>query len=262
MSFATPPMFLSKSLRKSFFYLLRLKDTSRSKTLKRLIDTQKLPYNEIIRLNSNNLQNLLNYAYSNVPYYHNLFQKQKVINSSNSVEIDQFDRIPLLDRETLIQQFDNLKSTNLSSMNWFYNTSGGSTGIPVKIIQDNLYACWRDSVKMLFDQWAGFYPGDKKIHLWGSERDIFEGTETFKNKLIKWIKNVEVLNAFLMTPDTMRRYVEVINRIKPRLIHAYAESIYEFARFIKEENLNIYPPHSIISSAGTLFPEMKEDNSR
>jgi phenylacetate-CoA ligase len=61
-----------------------------------------------------------------------------------------------------------------------------------------------------------------------------------------------------MSPQSMHDYVEQINNFKPKQILGYVESVYELAFFIKENNLQVYPPKAIITSAGVLYPHMKK----
>jgi phenylacetate-CoA ligase len=52
--------------------------------------------------------------------------------------------------------------------------------------------------------------------------------------------------------------VKSINSFKPVQILAYVESIYELSRFIEREHLSVSKPASIMTSAGTLLPYMRE----
>ncbi|GGA38121.1 hypothetical protein [Okeania sp. KiyG1] len=56
----------------------------------------------------------------------------------------------------------------------------------------------------------------------------------------------------------MHRYVEVINQKKPKLIKSYAGSLYQLAKFVKENNLSIHSPKRIHTSAETLRQFMRE----
>ncbi|MBS8121661.1 hypothetical protein [Candidatus Vampirococcus lugosii] len=62
-----------------------------------------------------------------------------------------------------------------------------------------------------------------------------------------------------MTEENMKEYVKTINSFKPKVIEAYVSSIYELAKFIKENDLDVYSPKGgILTSAGTLYPDMEE----
>jgi phenylacetate-CoA ligase len=56
----------------------------------------------------------------------------------------------------------------------------------------------------------------------------------------------------------MRDYVTKLNMIKPKLILAYAHSIYDLARFVEQEGLEVVPQTAIMTSAETLHPYMRE----
>ena len=61
-----------------------------------------------------------------------------------------------------------------------------------------------------------------------------------------------------MTPDRMREYLGLLNRFSTKLIIAYAQSIYELAQFAERENIFVSPQTAVMTSAGTLFPFMRE----
>jgi phenylacetate-CoA ligase len=93
--------------------------------------------------------------------------------------------------------------------------------------------------------------------LWGSERDLFVGKERFRTRLGRWLRKEIWLNAFRMTSEHMSDYVNRINDFRPSQILAYAESIYDLARFIQSGDIAVYSPKSVMTSAGVLYPEMR-----
>ena len=204
------------------------------------------------------LKQLLNHAYHHIPYYREVLPKAGVIQNNHSVNLQNFTRIPLLDKALIRDHFDELKSDDLSTRNWYENTSGGSTGEPVRFIQDKKYHNASSAVKIFDDLWSGTVMGEKKIILWGSERDLFVGKETSRIRLGRWLRNEIWLNAFRITPKQMYDYVKCINEFKPVQILAYIASLYELACFIEQEKLKVYSPRSIMVSAGVLHEHMRE----
>jgi len=55
-----------------------------------------------------------------------------------------------------------------------------------------------------------------------------------------------------MGDKEIRAYIDIINKIKPKMILAYSQSIYELARYVESNRLQVYSPHSILSSATPL----------
>ena len=60
----------------------------------------------------------------------------------------------------------------------------------------------------------------------------------------------------------MHEFVDAINHAKPVQILAYVESAYEIARFIEREGLVVHSPETVLVSAGTLYPHMRETIER
>jgi phenylacetate-CoA ligase len=98
------------------------------------------------------------------------------------------------------------------------------------------------------------------VYIWGSERDILEGSfgAELKKLVIKSLLRKTYLNAFRMTPKKMNEFINILNTRQPKLIIAYVDSIFELARFAEREKIAIRPQSAIITSAGTLTPFMRE----
>lgn len=203
------------------------------------------------------LEQLLTHAYSHIPYWKSVLEKCGVVRGER-IHIEDFNKLPLLTKEVIREQGINLISDDLKTRKWFHNTSGGSTGEPVRLVQDNIFSDWGQAAKILFDLWTGYHLGQNKFILWGSERDIFLGGETFKIRVGRWLKGEKWSNAFKMDAARMQDFVRTINRLKPVQILAYAESIYELAEFIKNHEMAVYQPRAIMTSAGTLYDYMRQ----
>jgi len=223
---------------------------------------QWLKREEMNALQQDYLKNLLIHAYRHVPYYHKVLLKAGVIHNGHSVNLQNFSLIPLLDKGIIRDHYDELKSDDLSNRKWYENTSGGSTGEPVRLIQDLDSSKLLNPVVMLYDKWSGYSICERRILLWGSERDLFIGKETLKIRLGRWLRNDICLNAFRITPEQMYAYVKCINNFKPVQILAYVASIYELSCFIEQEKLSIHSPKTIMVSAGVLHAHMRETIER
>ena len=198
------------------------------------------------------------HACRHVPYYRKVLSDAGITNGNGIVRLDHFCQIPLLDKDTIRLRFGNLKSDVLDASHLHENTSGGSTGEPARFLQDKIYSEMSNAAKTLDDIWSGYSQGERKVILWGSERDMLVGRETLKTRLGRLLRNEIWLNSYRMSNETLRAYVEKINSFKPVQILAYVESIYELSKFIERENLSIYSPHAIMTSAGTLLPHMRQ----
>jgi phenylacetate-CoA ligase len=202
------------------------------------------------------LVQMLAHCQQHVPYYAEVMCQAG--DSFRDDPVEYLREFPLLTKDIIRSRLDDLKSSDLSKRKWFYNTSGGSTGEPVRFIQDHEYSAWMGAVKNLYSKLAGYEIGDTYISLWGSERDIFHSSEELKSRILNKLSNSIYLNAYRMTPVRMREYIAVINARRPKLLVCYAESLYELARFVEREKINVHPQVAIMTSAGVLYPFMRE----
>lgn len=211
---------------------------------------------ENLKIQRKLLYKIMEHSFRKIPYYRNLnidfdsFKEDTIFEDIKSV--------PFLTKKELREEYDNLYIINPKLKRIYPNASGGSTGEPTKFMQDNYYSDWSASTKILYNEWAGRKLGESQIKLWGSERDILGQSESIAHVLANWVWNLKLLNSFRMTQENMKKYIEEINLYKPKMILAYVQSIYELGKFVKENNLKVYSPNSIMTSAGVLFPEFKE----
>ncbi len=197
---------------------------------------------------------ILEHAFRNVPYFGTFAPPGGRVKDP----FYQLRQMPLLSKDLIRKLGANLCSRDLKSRKWFRNTSGGSTGEPVVLIQDAEYAGKQLAVTATFSRWAGKEIGERELRLWGSERDILKGSIGFRNHVKNWLTNTRFVNAFRMSGEDMVRYVDIINRFKPKLVVAYAQSAFELARFALKHDLKITAPKGIITSAGILLPNMRK----
>jgi phenylacetate-CoA ligase len=202
---------------------------------------------------------LLKHAYDNVPYYNQVFKNMGLLELNNT-SFPEIERIPILTKEIIRTNHNELVSEDLKDRRWWYYSSGGSTGEPIRFIQDELHEKWTAAtVKYYYEKMLGIEETfAKKVFLWGSERDIFEGTIGFRAKVNNWLTNTIFLNSFRMTEKDMADYVDIINKYKPELIKGYTGSLFEISRYIEKHKLTVHSPKIISSHAETLTEEARQ----
>ncbi len=202
------------------------------------------------------LKKILKHAHASVPYYTKVLEEAEVV-KNNNIFLRNFSRIPVLTKDILKLNFEELKSRDIHKRKAFLNSSGGSSGEPIVFFHDKSFQDWMVAIKFYYCSVAGKDIGEKELRLWGSERDLMEGKENLSIRLRNRLYNRKELNAFRMSKSNMEVFVREINTYKPKLIEAYVQPIYELAVFLKRRGLEVHSPAGIITSAGTLYPEME-----
>lgn len=251
-------MFLHKYIYKAG---LKSQTTTLSK-FKWLDNLSKQNEEDVNRIQEERLFNLLKFSRFESDLYSDRIPSSILQSDTGRVSRTEISKIEPLSKEDLRLEHNRLLTKNPSDNKTYWNKSGGSTGEPVEFLQDKEYRDTARAVTFLFNQWSGYELGEKKVWLWGSERDLFTGSEKITTKIKRKIKNEIWLNSFKMGPEEMQQYVENINSFQPVQILGYAESTYELASFIENNDLDVYSPKAIMTSAGNLYPHMRDTIER
>jgi phenylacetate-CoA ligase len=220
---------------------------------------KKQQYNSIeenLRIQKDKLFKLLKHAYENSPYYHRIM-KEKGVNPDQDRITEILTKLPILTKNIIRKEFDQLKAVNVDKK-FKKNTSGGSTGEQAIFLQDWGYLEKSISAEMMFYEWAGLKEAQKLVKIWGAENEYLQNSKGIAGLKRKYFDNVHLLNSFMMSDENLTDYAAYINKIKPKVIEGYVQSIHEFAEYLDRKKIRIYSPKGIITSAGTLYPYMKE----
>jgi len=199
---------------------------------------------------------MISFAYENVPYYRNLFKELKLL-PKDIHTIEDLQKLPVLTKDIIKQHLEEFKPANLSSISYYVNSTGGSTGTP---FQYRLPKYDRFlSGAMLYRGWGygGYELGDKMVFLAGASLDV--GTKSYLEKRAHEVaRNIRKLSSFDMGEREMKQYVSLINSFRPKFLRGYASSIYFFAEWIEENNIETHQPMAVFTTADKLYPNMRE----
>ena len=227
-----------------------------------LEEWQSLPAAELQQLQDERLADLLLHAHRSTDYYRRILTARGVVSSDGGVHLNRLGALPLLDKSLLRTEFENIKSADLNRRRWYPNASGGSTGETARFIQDRDYDAWVGAVKLQFDGWTGSQICDRKAVLWGSSHDVDGSRNPLRTRLGRWLSNEFWLRTYQLTEADMIAHAHAINAFRPVQLLAYSDNAYELARVVEQTGMSMYPPRSIMTSAGTLYPAMRETIER
>lgn len=204
---------------------------------------------------------LLLHASENVPYYNEILPAASVI-KNGKVDLSNFANIPILTKDIIRKEGQRMYSKDRERRKAYTNSSGGSTGEPVVLLQDRDYQAWGFAGRFLYNLWAGKDVGESELKLWGSERDILEGSEKVSTRLRRWVFNTEILSAYRMGKPDMRKHIERINTVKPKLLWAYTDSMFKLSQFVESEKIAVYSPDGIVCTTSALHPDVRDHIER
>ena len=200
------------------------------------------------------LARTLEHAVLTVPHYHGV----TTVDEIRADPVAALAAFPVLTRDTVREEGEALLSTEGDRSEWTENTSGGSTGEPVELFQDPDHLARTVAIREVYSTWVGGRLGNPELYIWGSERDVEGARTSVRNRFGNRLLRRSLLNAFVLTDDSIRSILEEITNGPPRLVVAYAQACYEVARFATREEISLPPQVAVIATAGTLYDFMRD----
>lgn len=204
------------------------------------------------------LKRLLQHCYDNVPFYRERFDAVG-FNPAGFSSFSDLCLIPYLTKDDLQKNLQRLVARNFSKENLILDSSGGSTGKPTNFYKDLRRSQEGRADQIRHDRWCGWDLGEKRVLLWGAQRE-FDTQFSVKYQLVeKYVHRVYGCNAFDISERKVLEYIPILKRIKPTMIIAYANVAYFFAKVIESNGIDLsnIGLKGMICSAETLTEQMR-----
>jgi len=214
--------------------------------LEELIGNERLPRAQLEQMQNARAAAVARFAAVQTPYYRRLFDDHG-LDASQMHRLEQWQRIPLLDRTIVKEHAEEFVSTESTPKTAREAKTGGSTGQPLRTQQDNrvpnLALAWR------MYRWWGVQPWENiaRIGRWG-----FGVTDAVKNAVSWWPSTQIYMDARLFDAKAMHAFHGRIVRTRPVLIEGYVGAMLAFAEYLDAENLRIPMPRAIATTAAPL----------
>lgn len=192
-----------------------------------------------------NLKKILHHTSTNVPYYQNYFLNKDV----SKITLQDF---PILTKEILREQKENLVSNKHNVNNLQKNYSSGSSGVQSYAYTDKKYKFYIQGIHSHWYMWSGYKIGDPILQFGMSPNRVFP-----KN-LKDIFYNVHYLNSFSLNESKLIEAAAILQKNKIEYIIGYPSAINEFAKVLIEKKIN-YKIKGVISLGDKLFPHFRKN---
>ena len=217
--------------------------------------TQWLPAQEMQKIQWQKVKTILEHAYLNVPYYRKKFTEAGITHQDINTPHDLL-KIPLLTKDDIRENFNDLLSTDMNRPSVTFRTSG-STGIPLEIIIDKVgYAQYMAPIFRAL-KWYGVDFSGRQARFWSLplnwRKRIYEKAEDFLLNRIR-------MPTFQLSEDSLEDFYQRCLRFRPEYIQGYPSAIFAFAQHLKskpksERQLGV---KVVVCTAETLYDFQRE----
>ncbi|HDK7155657.1 TPA: phenylacetate--CoA ligase family protein [Clostridium botulinum] len=203
------------------------------KMLKFLEESQHYSKEELKNYQDEHLNKIMKHCYENVPYYKEIFNKNKLMPSDIRTQKDLW-KLPILTKNDIKQNFNKLKATNMPK--WLLNEghTSGTTGTPAHFYRDLNSINFENATVWRQWKWAGIDIGDRIVVCRGNEIKVNEKEHIFweKNNIQKQL----FLSSFYLSDENMKYYIEEFKRYDGKALQAYPSTAYVIAKYLEKIN--------------------------
>jgi len=204
---------------------------------------------EIESLQARGLRALLNHAYNNCPYYHEVF-KSRGLHPSDIRNVTDLCKLPILTKETIRKNFKGLIATNYPNAKLIPWSTGGSTGEPLRFMHDETDMMYINANNLRMLKWVGYRRFfDKNVTLWGFPQEKTVVTR----KLLGFLPQSLELSLFGATYKEISNIIHVIRKFKPTWLKGYSSYLYLLAKYMEKNGINDIHPRFILSVSEKLY---------
>lgn len=200
------------------------------------------------------LGELLAHCRAHVPYYRKLFADME-IGSFLSDPLMALSKLPLMDKATVRQHFDELVALNIPARLHQYETTGGTTDKPLAFLTEKGFsgprelAFWHDSIRR-----TGYRVGETVAVL--RNNTLPAGMISMYNPMRRQL----ILDPFKLSPDNVHIYIEELGKHGIRYLHAYPSCVSTLLRFCAQRGLDIcFTLRAIFAGSENVYPGQREE---
>lgn len=187
--------------------------------LRELRRLERLTSQDIATYQENRLRRLLQHTVDQVPYYRSL--KSKLAFDPSTSALDQLGSWPITEKDDIRgNATDRLAETRGRA---HIKSTGGSTGLPVRLLKDANGIAWERAATWLGLGWFGIKFGDRAARLWGSPIS----TQARRSaRLADIAMNRVTFSVFDIDDANLEHIWNSLIRTKPTWIYGYADALH------------------------------------
>lgn len=223
-----------------------------------LAESQWLSYDELLALQARSLRLLLRHAEAHVPYYQRAFAAAGV-RAEDVRGVDDLPKLPLLTREAARASLSERRST---SPPWaeVHKMTSGTSGHPLEFAYDLGSDYWRNAVKLRGYGWAGYRPGDKSLHFWGSIAALHPIPRAKRAKMAvdHFVKREHFVDCTDRSEQALERVAKLMTTLRPKVLVCYSQAGAALARYVLDAHVAVEHGMSVICAAERLYPADRE----
>jgi phenylacetate-CoA ligase len=197
-----------------------------------LLTSQHWPRDQMAQYKLDCLRALLRHAESHVPYYKRLF-KSEGISSSDIGSFEDYARLPILTKDLLDQNLDQMKANNFASFKPILTRTSGTTGRTTTLYRSSYQESFRLAALWRHLSQHGFGFGERRVTLMPPKSYSDESPLYYHDR----IENTRVINSYHILAGKKHEVLDAIREFQPRFIWTSPNLLYVLAEYLIDHRL-------------------------
>ena len=226
------------------------------KLQKELEKTQFASPQELEALQRQRLSRLLLHCKEHVPAYGALL-KDVGREELEKEPLAVLGKLPILTKQQFRDHSEDYRADNRPQV--IANSTGGSTGIPLKFYMDRLQVESYEAARWRGLGWYGITQGSRSVMIWGNRPNL-SAKALAKQNVYEWaLKNRITVSAYDLSLDNIQAVAEKIRRFRPEYLYGYANGLDALATLLLRKGISGQMGlKAVVSTAEDLLPEAKQ----
>ena len=210
---------------------------------------------EIDNWQNEKLQRLIEHAYANTEYYHDLMNKLK-LNPSDIKTKNDLNKLPILTKKDIANNYKKIIPQNIKNFYYKNHSTGGSTGEPMRFLLDLKSWSFMSAYGIYSWEKFGYNYGDSYVAL-GSSSLFPTEKKSIKHNIYYSLIRKFPFSAMNLSDEVLLNYISEIKNRKIKFIYGYASAIYLLANFVLKKRIDLYNIIICFSTSEILTEEYR-----
>jgi phenylacetate-CoA ligase len=221
---------------------------------KRLHKQERLSRKALLELQTIKLNQLVGHAYKTSSWYRDIMNKAG-IDPSLPLRLDDLQKFPVTTKTDIRENTEAFVSSLYAKESLNFAKTGGSTGVSLNLFFDERCQQLRNAAQMYADGFANWQPGLRVAAVWGNP----PVARTHKQKLRAYLLERTIfLDTMDLNPNSMGAFVQRWQSFSPQVVFGHAHSIYIFAKFLLEQNIQMLRPRGVVTTSMMLLEHERQ----
>jgi phenylacetate-CoA ligase len=220
--------------------------------------TQWRSLDELTAIQAGELRRLLRHAYDNTPHFRRRFDEAG-LRPEDIRDADDLGKLPILEREEARNTVEARTATAGPAVEIKKSTSG-TMGRPLVFGYERSSEYWRQAMKLRGYGWAGYRPGQRSLHYWGSgppavgKPSRAARLHALKAKADRAVRREHFVDCGHRGSSEMDAVIDIIRKERPDVLLCYSQAGADLARHVIARSARDWGTIPVLCGAERLLP--------